>query len=327
MANTSISNLAAGAAVSATDIVPNVQTAGVGPVKTTAAQLKTFMSDSPTLVTPTLGVASATSINKVAITAPASGSTLTIANGKTLTANNTLTLAGTDSTTITFPSTNATIARTDAGQTFTGSQTFNGDAFNFTSAASFSPLFTIWNQTAGANSAYNIMQKSRAASGAGAAVLVNDILGAFLFRGADTGGTFRNSSYMEAVVTAVGASSVDSAFRFQAIGATSYVSYLINGSETVRFDVSGNILLGTTVSPTTGTQCLTVETGTAPTATPADTVTIYSTDRTAGNTIPSIYCEGAGVTNAAITNVTVTNKIALRVNGTIYYLLATTSDA
>jgi hypothetical protein len=48
MANTSISNLAAGAAVSATDLVPNVQTAGVGPVKTTAAQLKTFMSASPT---------------------------------------------------------------------------------------------------------------------------------------------------------------------------------------------------------------------------------------------------------------------------------------
>lgn len=55
MANTSISNLAAGAAVSATDVLPNVQTAGVGPVKTTAAQLKTFMSASPTLVTPALG--------------------------------------------------------------------------------------------------------------------------------------------------------------------------------------------------------------------------------------------------------------------------------
>lgn len=48
MANTSISNLSAGAAVSATDLVPNVQTVGVGPVKTTAAQLKTFMSASPT---------------------------------------------------------------------------------------------------------------------------------------------------------------------------------------------------------------------------------------------------------------------------------------
>ena len=52
MANTSISNLSAGAAVSATDLLPNVQTAGVGPVKTTAAQLKTFMSASPTLVAP-----------------------------------------------------------------------------------------------------------------------------------------------------------------------------------------------------------------------------------------------------------------------------------
>lgn len=48
MANTSISNLAAGAAVSATDLLPNVQTAGVGPVKTTAAQIKTFTSDTPT---------------------------------------------------------------------------------------------------------------------------------------------------------------------------------------------------------------------------------------------------------------------------------------
>lgn len=49
---------------------------------------------------------------------------LTFASGKTLTVNNILTLAGTDSTTMTFPSTSATIARTDAAQTFTGAQTF-----------------------------------------------------------------------------------------------------------------------------------------------------------------------------------------------------------
>jgi hypothetical protein len=48
---------------------------------------------------------------------------LTLAAGKTLTANNTLTLAGTDATTQTFPTTSATIARTDAAQTFTGDQT------------------------------------------------------------------------------------------------------------------------------------------------------------------------------------------------------------
>ena len=63
------------------------------------------LATSPTLVTPVLGVATATSINKMAITAPATGSTLAVADGKTLTASNTLTLAGTDSTTMTFPAT------------------------------------------------------------------------------------------------------------------------------------------------------------------------------------------------------------------------------
>ena len=57
---------------------------------------------SPTLVTPTLGAASATSVNKVAITAPATSATLTIADGKTLTASNTLTFTGTDSSSVAF---------------------------------------------------------------------------------------------------------------------------------------------------------------------------------------------------------------------------------
>lgn len=48
---------------------------------------------------------------------------LTIAALKTLTASNTLTLAGTDGTTMTFPATSATLARTDAANTFTGTQT------------------------------------------------------------------------------------------------------------------------------------------------------------------------------------------------------------
>ncbi|MCK9593924.1 MAG: hypothetical protein M0Q91_18135, partial [Methanoregula sp.] len=94
-----------------------------GTTGTTSTNL--VFSTSPTLVTPTLGVATATSINKVAITAPATSATLTIANGKTLTASNTLTLAGTDATVMTFPTTSATIARTDAGQTFTGVNTMS----------------------------------------------------------------------------------------------------------------------------------------------------------------------------------------------------------
>ena len=71
----------------------------------------------------TASTAVVTSINKMAITAPATSSTLAIADGKTLTANKTLTLDGTDGTTQTFPTTSATIARTDAAQTFTGTQT------------------------------------------------------------------------------------------------------------------------------------------------------------------------------------------------------------
>lgn len=65
--------------------------------------------NTPTLITPVLGVATATSINKMAITAPATSSTLAVADGKTLTASNTLTLAGTDSTTMTFPPASASI--------------------------------------------------------------------------------------------------------------------------------------------------------------------------------------------------------------------------
>lgn len=52
---------------------------------------------------------------------------VSVTSDKTLTVSNTLTLAGTDGTTMTFPSTSATLARTDAGNTFTGSQTLSGD--------------------------------------------------------------------------------------------------------------------------------------------------------------------------------------------------------
>jgi hypothetical protein len=74
---------------------------------TTSAQLAGVISDetgsgslvfsnSPTLVTPTLGVAAVTSVNKVAITAPATSATLTIADGATLTASATASVSGTN---------------------------------------------------------------------------------------------------------------------------------------------------------------------------------------------------------------------------------------
>jgi hypothetical protein len=101
---------------------------------------------------------------------------------------------------------------------------------------------------------------------------------------------------------------------YQAAGAGSVSEYM-------RITSAGNVLIGTTSSPTTGTQCLTIETETAPTATPADTVTFYSSDLSAGNTMPSFYTEGTIVGTGTPT---ANRTIAVRINGTVYYLLAST---
>lgn len=89
---------------------------------TTSAQLAGVISDetgsgllvfnnSPTFITPILGAATATTINKLTITAPATSATLTIVDGKTLTSNNTLTFTGTDSSSVAF-GTGGTVAYT-----------------------------------------------------------------------------------------------------------------------------------------------------------------------------------------------------------------------
>ena len=86
-------------------------------VTTSTGSGSVVLSTSPTLTTPTLGVASATSINKVAITAPATSATLTIADGKTLTASNTITLAATnDSQTYTLPAATCNIVYLEVPQ-------------------------------------------------------------------------------------------------------------------------------------------------------------------------------------------------------------------
>lgn len=89
----------------------------------------TYLASPPAIGggTPAAGTFStlvATTVNGNTITTGTG--TLTLGTGKTLTASNSLTLAGTDTTTMTFPSTSASIARTDAAQTFTGDQTISG---------------------------------------------------------------------------------------------------------------------------------------------------------------------------------------------------------
>ena len=93
-----------------------------GATGTTSTNL--VFSTSPTLVTPTLGVASATSVNKVAITSPATSSTLTIADGSSLATS------GAFSTTLTATATtNVTLPTTGTLSTLAGTETFTNKTF------------------------------------------------------------------------------------------------------------------------------------------------------------------------------------------------------
>lgn len=84
--------------VTATGTQINYLSSATGTTGTTSTNL--VFSTSPTLVTPILGAATATSINGLGITS--STGTLTIANGKTLTVSNTLTFTGTDASSVNF---------------------------------------------------------------------------------------------------------------------------------------------------------------------------------------------------------------------------------
>lgn len=97
----------------------------------------------------------------------------------------------------------------------------------------------------------------------------------------------------------------------------------VNGAERMRVTAAGNVGIGTSTFGTSAVRSLAIGTGTAPTTGPADTIQIYSTDLTAGNTMLSLFTEGTVVN--ANTTAAATHRIAIRVNGTVYYLLANTA--
>lgn len=101
-------------------------------------------------ITLTLGAITPTTVNGNTFTTGTY--TLTGQAGKTLTFNGSITLTGTDAQTYTFPTTTATLARTDAGQTFTGVNNFTSpdittsittSTVSFTAFAGATTLLTI----------------------------------------------------------------------------------------------------------------------------------------------------------------------------------------
>jgi hypothetical protein len=178
---------------------------------------------SPSLTTPTIGVATATSVNKVAITAPATSATLTIANGKTLTASNTLTFTGTDGSTLNVGAggtlgtaaykdtgtSGNTVPLLDGANTWTTDQIFNGNIIrNYTSlvatvndsGVSSTPVIQThgtggaqasvalfdWNSAASASNPFLVLSRSKSATIGTFSVVANgDSLGSIVFAGDD----------------------------------------------------------------------------------------------------------------------------------------------
>ena len=106
-------------------------------------------------------------------------------------------------------------------------------------------------------------------------------------------------------------------------GPNDNILFNTNATERMRITSAGNVGIGTSTFGTSAVRSLAIGTGTAPTTGPADTIQIYSTDLSAGNTMLSLFTEGT-VVNANTTAAT-THRIAIRVNGTVYYLLANTA--
>lgn len=170
---------------------------------TTSSELAGVISDetgsgslvfatSPTLVTPTLGVASATSINKVAITAPATSATLTIANGKTLTVSNTLTFTGTDSSSVAFGSggtvaytggnlsqfaatTSAQLAGVISDETGSGALVFGTSPTFTTSVIAGSATMAVFNTTATTVNAFGAATTLNLGAGTGTTTVNNNL--------------------------------------------------------------------------------------------------------------------------------------------------------
>lgn len=98
------------------DLAATTSAALAGKISDETGTGSLVFANTPTLVTPVLGVATATSINKVAITAPATSATLTIADGGTLATSGafSITLTATAGTSVTLP-TSGTLYGTASG--------------------------------------------------------------------------------------------------------------------------------------------------------------------------------------------------------------------
>lgn len=100
--------------------------------------------------------------------------------------------------------------------------------------------------------------------------------------------------------------------------AANTIAFSTNGALALTIDPTANLGIRTSTFGTNATNTLGIATGVAPTTGPADTIQIYSSDVSAGNTTLSLFTEGTPISATTIT--AADNSLAIRVNGTIYYI-------
>lgn len=137
-------------------------------------------------------------------------------------------------------------------------------------------------------------------------------------------------SVTEPGITLGASSSVTDAITLRIVsapteGTRNWFAVFGNPASSPAFGVTSapNVLIGgNSVGTGTPTNALVITSGTAPTSSPTDTISLYSSDDTAGNTVPSFYCEGTGVLATGQADSASSVRVKMRVNGTVVTLLA-----
>jgi len=130
--------------VTSTTVCANLHAANSDSLGGTAAASYALLA-SPSFTTPTLGAALATSINKVAITAPTTSATLTLVTGSTLSTVGAyaLALTTTAASTPTFPAGAGTLAYLAGTNTWSGVNTFSAGILPNVSSPSWAATMTL----------------------------------------------------------------------------------------------------------------------------------------------------------------------------------------